>query len=253
MGASPRSLWPREHGAYAQLAAPLLTALVIVMPTLAAVLLALAACLAFLANEPLLVVLGHRGKRMREHDGRRAARRLALLATIAAAAGIAGLVLAPQTLATAAIVAVPAIVTLVLAWRRLEKTVVGEMVAAVALSGAAAPVFVASGGGERAAILIWCAWATGYACTVLAVHRVIARHRAPAAWPDTVTALILAAMTPAVVALLAGGSVIGAASPLVLASLALVVRPPRATYLRTIGVVLVFASVGAGALTYALL
>ena len=71
MGARRRSLWPREHGAYAQLAAPLLTALVIVRPTVAAALLALAACIAFLANEPLLVVLGHRGKRMREQDGRR--------------------------------------------------------------------------------------------------------------------------------------------------------------------------------------
>src|SRR5688572_32010037 len=108
--ARQRSLWPREHGAYAQLAAPLLTALVVVRPTVAAGLLAAAACCAFLANEPLLVVLGHRGKRMREQAGTRAARRLALLASLAAAMGIAGLVLAPHSLAIAALVAVPVVI-----------------------------------------------------------------------------------------------------------------------------------------------
>jgi hypothetical protein len=54
------------------------------VPTLPAVLLAIAAMSAFLANEPLLVVLGHRGRRAREIDGSRAARRLA--ATVGAAA-----------------------------------------------------------------------------------------------------------------------------------------------------------------------
>jgi hypothetical protein len=55
-----RSLWPREHGAYAQLGAPLATAIAMQAPTIGALALASAACLAFLANEPLLVVLGHR-------------------------------------------------------------------------------------------------------------------------------------------------------------------------------------------------
>src|SRR5262249_5958355 len=50
-----RSLWPREHGAYAQLGAPLATALARQVPTVPAALLAAAACCAFLANEPLLV------------------------------------------------------------------------------------------------------------------------------------------------------------------------------------------------------
>jgi hypothetical protein len=245
-----RSLWPREHGAYAQLAAPLLTALVIVRPTVAAGLLAIAACCAFLANEPLLVILGHRGKRLREQAGARATRALVILTAIAAVTGSVGLALAPRAIVVAAIVAVPAAITIALAWRRLERTLVGEAVAAVALSGAAAPVVVAAGGSQRAAILIWAAWAIGYACTVFAVHRVIARHRARASWQDSVLAVVFTAVTTAVIALLARGSVVGAATPLALASLVLVVRPPRATYLRTIGVVLVVASVAAGALTW---
>ncbi|HEY5937251.1 MAG TPA: YwiC-like family protein, partial [Kofleriaceae bacterium] len=90
----PRSLWPREHGAYVQLLVPLLTGLAARVPTIAAVLLAIAACAAFLANEPLLVVLGHRGARMKTRDGDRARARLVLLASIAFACGAGGLALA---------------------------------------------------------------------------------------------------------------------------------------------------------------
>jgi len=246
-----RPLWPREHGAYAQLLAPLATALVLVRPTLASGLLASAACAGFLANEPLLVVLGHRGKRLREQQGRDAARRLAVLATVAGAVGAAGLVLAPNALPVAALVAIPALLTIVLAWRRLERTLAGELGAAVALSGASALVLVASGATQGAALAIWGAWAIGFACTVVAVHRVIARNRAAATWRDTLAIVGLLAVTSASAALLIRGSLLGAATPLALASMILVIRPPRATYLRTIGVALVVASVATGALAFA--
>ncbi len=245
-----RSLWPREHGAYAQLIAPLATALVVVRPTAAAGLFAIAACAAFLANEPLLVMLGQRGKRMREHDGARATRRLVQRGIVAAAAGVAGLVLAPRALSIAAIVAVPAALTIALAWRRLERTLVGEIAAAAALSGAAAPVLVASGTSLCVALAIWGAWSIGYACTVLAVHRVIARHKAKASWRDLVVATVLSAACAIGLVLLARGSLLGASVPLALGSLALVARPPRATYLRTIGIALCVASAGSGVLTW---
>jgi hypothetical protein len=257
-----RSLWPREHGAYAQLLAPLVTALVVVQPTWQAGLIAFAACCAFLANEPLLVVLGHRGKRMRENDGARAKRRLALLVTLAAVAG--GVALAwspPRVLEVAGWIALPALVTIILAWRRAEKSVIGEIVAAIALSGAAALVLVASGARASAAAALWAAWALGYACTVIAVHRVIARHRAPPSMADAVAAVLLAVTSAAAILLLveptlAGLSLlqtVGAAAPLAVASLALVVWPPRATYLRTIGFVLVGASLCTAALAIATL
>lgn len=248
-----RSLWPREHGAYAQLLAPLATALVVVRPTVAAGLLAVAAFCAFLANEPLLVMLGHRGKRLLADAGKRAEKRLTILASLAAVAGIAGLALAPRALTIAAIVAVPAVVTVVLAWRRLERTPIGEAVAAVTLSGAGAPVLVAAGASQRTALMIWAAWAIGYVCTVFAVHRVIARHREHASLHDTIIGLVLGAATIGAITLLGRGSLIGAATPLALASFLLVARPPRASYLRTIGIVLVVASVATGALAWATL
>src|SRR5262249_5726331 len=88
---SKRSLLPREHGAYAQLLVPLATALALRPPSWSSVLFALAACCAFLANEPLLVALGHRGKRACELDGAHAVRRLAITACGAVVAGVAAL------------------------------------------------------------------------------------------------------------------------------------------------------------------
>ena len=245
-----RSLWPREHGAYFQLLVPLVTSLVLVPITPAAGLLAVAACCGFLANEPLLVVLGHRGRRLREQDGSRAARQLALLASLTAVAGTAGLWLAPHALEIAAIVAVPTAITIGLAWRRLERSLAGEILAAITLSGASAAVLVAAGSSAEAALQVWGAWGIGYACTVIAAHRVLARHRKPATWHDTVAALVLAATTMAGVALLARGWLVGASTPLALTSLVVVLRAPSAKYMRTVGFVFAIASVVTGTLAF---
>lgn len=252
--AAGRSLWPREHGAYAQLLAPLATSLILRAPTLAAGLLAAAACCAFLANEPLLVLLGHRGPRMRERHARPAAVRLGLAAAGALAGAAAGLALAPPAVwPIAALAATPALLLIVLAWRRSEHSLVGELAAAVALPGAAAPVAVAASVDPCTARLVWVAWSIGYACTVVAVHRVIARHRKPAAtWADHAIAIAL-------LALVAGGAVLARevrpallALPLALAAAVLVLRPPSARRLRAIGVALVVASLVSGSLAVAL-
>ena len=64
----PRSLLPQEHGAWGQLAMPILSALALGAPSAAALLLTAATVLAFLAHEPWLVVLGHRGMRAKAED-----------------------------------------------------------------------------------------------------------------------------------------------------------------------------------------
>jgi hypothetical protein len=248
----PRSLWPREHGAYAQLGAPLATALALAVPTPAAVVIAVAATCAFFANEPLLVVLGHRGRRLKDEHGRRAAWRLAIAGGAAVAIGATGLALAPRDAVIAAgAVAVPTAALLVLAWRRAEHSLAGELVAAVALSGASAPVAVASGIAERAAIELWAAWAVGYACSVVAVHRVIARHRRPASRVDAFVVAGLAAVLAAVIAAASREPIAAVAVPLAAIATAVSIRPPPATRLRAIGVVLVVASIASGAIALA--
>jgi len=271
MSVARRSLWPREHGAYAQLAAPLATALVLRAPGLPSILLAIAACCAFLANEPLLVVLGHRGPRLRERSGARARRRLAALGIAGAGAAAVGIALAPAAaIAIAGASALPAAGLIALAWTRAERSIGGELLAAVALPGAAAPVAVASGLPWRQAAVLWGAWAIGYACTVAAVHRVIARHRRPAAAIaspggagarsharrcgepiDHALAVATAGVAIAGGALAMTAAMAAAAVPLAGAAAVLLIAPPRATHLRAIGVGLVIASLASGALAIA--
>src|SRR5262245_28487506 len=63
---------PREHGAYGQLLFPLVTALAVGWPTVAAYGLAVAGIALFVAHEPLLVVMGQRGVRAEREQTRRA-------------------------------------------------------------------------------------------------------------------------------------------------------------------------------------
>lgn len=243
-----RALLPREHGAYVQLGIPLVAALVGVGVTPAAMLLAIAACLAFLANEPLLVVLGHRGRRLQASAGVRARHRLIVLGIAAAGCGFAGLALASRdTLAIAAIVAAPAIVLVAFAWARAERTVAGETIAALTLTGAAAPVAVAAGLPWREAVVLWAAWTIGYATTVVAIQRVIARHKRTASWIDGAATAALATVALASIAAWSH-PFSSVAAPIAAISSALVISPPRATRLRAVGFALLGASTIAGAL-----
>ena len=233
----PRSLIPREHGAYAQLGAPLVAALVAFGASLAGGLLALGVCVAFVANESLLVVLGHRGKRVKTEEGARAKRWLAVLVPVGVLSGTAGLALAPQAIGIATLVAIPAFVLVWFAWQRRERTLAGELVAAIALSGASAPVAVASGSSLSAAMLGWLAWSVGYGLTVVVVHRVILRKRRPPNAIDAIAFVTSIALTCGAVAL---GLV--AALPLAACSLGLWIVAPSPSRLRAVGFVLVGAS-----------
>jgi hypothetical protein len=250
---SRRTLLPREHGAYAQLGAPLVAALVMRAPTLAAGWLAAAAIAAFLANEPLLVALGHRGRRARELDGARAWRRLGVLGIVALGAGIAGLALANTGARVAAgAAALPAAALLVLGVRRAQHSLAGEVMAAIALPALAVPVAIASGTAHADAVIVWLAWSLGFAASVVAVHRVIARHRAPAARLDRVLAAALVAVLVAICGVAGVTALALVAAPLLASSAALVVKPPRASHLRAIGVALVVASAASIAVAVAI-
>lgn len=177
---SARFPWPREHGAWAQMAMPLATGLLLgPARTGAAWLFALAAALAFLAHEPGLVLLGTRGRRTRQEGGRRAGRLLALLGGPALLAGGLAFALAPAPARWA--VAAPALLgaaTLGLAHRRLEMTIAGEVVAGAAMASALLPVALSgSAPSTGAALSAAAAWAFSFAIAAVAVEAVLARGR----------------------------------------------------------------------------
>ena len=151
--AKRRSMLPHEHGAWGQLAMPLLTALAIGRPGAASLLLTTAVVLAFVAHEPLLVLLGQRGQRARKEDGPRAGRWLGALAALAAVTGLLGIAVAPAAARLALLL--PAALAALVGWlvsRKLEKTVAGEIAVAAALASAGYAVALAGGATQPAAL-----------------------------------------------------------------------------------------------------
>jgi len=169
---------PHEHGAWGQLLMPLVAAIAIGRPTGAALLLSSAVVLAFVAHEPLLVLLGQRGRRAREEDGVRARRWLAATGALAAAAGLAGIALA-SALARLALLLPAALGAGVaaLVWRRLEKTAGGEIVVASALASAGLAVALAAGAAVEDAVAAALAWVLAFAAATLAVQVILVRVR----------------------------------------------------------------------------
>jgi hypothetical protein len=136
---------PREHGAYGQLLLPLATALAIADVDAAALLTSTAALTAFVAHEPLSVLLGRRGVRARRELHRRAVTWLVISAGIAIAAGLGAVAATPSharwlfawPLAPAAVLA-----GLLVTGR--EKSALGEIASAIAFAAIAIPIYGAS-------------------------------------------------------------------------------------------------------------
>lgn len=203
MNSAPRrSLVPREHGAYGQIAMPLLTGLLLGRPGAAAALLALAALATFLAYEPALVAAGRRGPRARQEDGRRALGRVAALGGAALALGLAGLALAAPAarLATLLPPGLAAAVAFLVA-AGLERTAPGEVLVAIALSSCLLPVALAGGVPASVALAAWLAWCLGFAAAVLAVQVLLSRARPNAPDLGAAAALVTAGMAAGAFAL----------------------------------------------------
>ena len=250
----PRSLAPREHGAYGQLFVPLASALAMGRPTVGALGLAVAGTIVFFAHEPALVLLGRRGERARREAGDRSKRRLVVLGILAAAAGIAAILSAPESALLAA--AVPLALGAFVGWlvtRGEEKTTGGEVVAAAALAGVAVPVAIAGGVAPGAAWGAWAAWTLAFGASTWAVRAVIAHQKARVAAWRRVLPLVVAAATGL------GGAALGvvpwfcaaAAAPMILVALAIAASPPHPRALKRVGWSLVGASVAAAAILVA--
>jgi len=228
-----RSLAPREHGAYAQLAVPLAAAYAGGRPGAAALLFGVAAVMAFLAHEALLILLGLRGRRALAETGPRARRRTLGVIVAGAVAGAAAVWLAP---AAAPMVMVSAVLASLLGgflWRRRERTFAGEVVAAAALASAALPVAVSAGWEGRAALAAFAGWSAGFAAVTFVVWS-IAHKRTPGPLARTV-ALLVPALVVVAASCLLGRQAAATGAPLVLVAAAVTGLRPTARRLRPVG------------------
>jgi hypothetical protein len=246
------ALFPREHGAYGQVAFPLVTALVVAGPSIAAVLLVVAIVAGFLAHEPAAIVLGQRGSRASQGLRVSARRWLSVTLATGSATSVAALTIMDST--TRWSLAVPALPALLLAVAMVngrEKSWYGETAAALAFAGGAVPVTMAAGAPIEVAWTVAIPFALLFTTTTLAVRVVILRVRgggdpgaAAATRRATLTLCVAAAALIGVVTM--GGwlapSLLIATAPGLLTASIVAARPPSPTRLRTLGWSLVTVS-----------
>jgi hypothetical protein len=249
---------PKEHGAYGQLGFPLMTSLAVVGVTPPSLLAAGAAISFFLAHEPLVVLLGHRGHRMRHAELRRAFWLLMGTVMTATALGVLALDATAPAGRWAFAVPIPALAALLyLTSTRREKTSAGESIIAMAFAATAIPVCAAAG---SAAVGVAIALVFGllFVDFTLAVRVIVLRTRGGGN-PRAVGLTRRATFAVAIFAGLLGafavrngwlgwGEAVAIAPGVVFASV-LAAFPPPATRLRRVG----WTLIGVSALTSVLL
>jgi hypothetical protein len=249
---------PREHGAYGQLAFPLLTAYVVAGVTVPTLLVGASAIAAFLAHEPLLVAVGRRGSRARREAGARALGWLAAVGGLAVVAGVAALLLAaPAARPWFLLPLAPALVVGIALALDAEKSAAGELGVALAFSSLAVPVCVAAGATASTGFAVALAFATVFGVATLSVRSVIVAVRGGG---DPRRAAVLRAAAVSVAAVALGALGVAAARgvlpwaaflaplPGVVASVLVPWFSQPARRLRTVGWVLIAACLVASAI-----
>jgi hypothetical protein len=198
-----RAVLPRESGAYAELAFPLLTAFLAGGVTPAGVGFAVAVIAWFLAREPLAVISGARGKRLEAALGGQARWAAPLLGGIGAVAAVAGLAMAPPLARSWAVV--PAVFGGVVApavLRGRPKSLGSELLVACALATVLLPIGLAGSMRSPQALLAAAAWTASFVLATLAVHAIKACHKPDFGQVWTITVTPIAAVLTGVGALL---------------------------------------------------
>lgn len=200
-----RSLLPREHGAYAELAFPLATGLAAGRPGVAAIAFAVSAVALFLAHEPAAVLAGRRGDRLRRELAVAARSRLRWLVAGGLGCAILGFVLATPPARLAALVpAALALALLPALIRGQVKTLGAELLVVAHFSTTLLPVALAGGAGWGFAWAATGVWFVSFTLGTVAVHGIKDTHKRA----STAGGLGLAVPVLAIVA--AGFGVLGA-------------------------------------------
>lgn len=243
---------PKEHGAYGQIAFPVVTALAVVGVSSAGLLCAATIAAGFLAHEPCAVLLGLRGRRAKRQLRGRALAWFGCCLAIGVVTGLAALFTiqpaARWSLAVPLAAAVPLTIATI---RGREKSWYGEVAAALAFAGAAVPISMAAGAAATTAAAVAIPFALLFVASTLAVRVVIVRVRGggdPRAAMATRSAVFVFAVasTAALVVLTAtdflAASLLASSAPGLLIATGIALRPPDASRLRTIGWSLVAVS-----------
>lgn len=231
--AKPAAMKPKEHGAYAILAIPIVTSLLIAGVSVSGACIAMAAFAGFLAHEPLLILWGRRGLRAKRSTPS-AMKRLMLLLFLTLAGGTTALILGSPAVRWALLAcALLAATSFALAIAGKHRTLGGQLWGIVGLSVACLPILLAGGLAATTSLEIWTTWMIGFTATTLAVRSVIAaqkRNSRSIHWAGitalslVVAALAFSAYSLAIVTL-----------PMLAVSWFLLIAPPAAKHLKRVG------------------
>jgi hypothetical protein len=177
--ANEANLLPKEHGAYAELVFPLLTGLALATPSVPALALGSAVIAFFLANEPVAILQGTRGRRLKDQLGRRARKRGLFLIGAGLLFGAAGVLGAGSSVWPVILLpALTGILLIPLVSSRRHKSVVGELLVVTTFSTLILPLSAASGADLARAIPAAAMWWVSFALGTLEVHAIKARAKA---------------------------------------------------------------------------
>jgi hypothetical protein len=249
------SLLPREHGAYGQMAFPIVTSFGVAGVTTPALLIAIGVIAGFLAHEPLLVLLGRRGVRVTRELGRCATVWLVFAVPTAIGTELVALFFVPLSVRWSLFLPlVPAAPFAVAVAVKREKSWQGEVAIALVFSLVAVPICLAADASTGTALAVGIAFAVIFVTGTLAVRVIVLESRRGgnphAARATRVTVLMLTTaagvglVSTAVDGLLSWTTLVAAAPGLGGASW-LTLFPPPPTRLRTVGWALVITSAAA--------
>ena len=231
------SLWPREHGAYAQLGVALASAFAL-SPALRSLGQGVCTAALFLASEPVLVLLGGRGDPPLGVTGR-ARGRLGLLATLAGLSGAEAWIGRPDEIRCLIPVAVLGLGLFGLFLVKRERTPAGEVLAAWTFSAAALPVAIAGGAGVRSAATLSLLLAVIFTLGTALVHGHLIALRQRAWLPRMAAFLLCMALSAGVCGMTERANLPKLAClvtlPMTLAGLAIWLFPPAPWRLRAVG------------------
>lgn len=173
-----RPLAPKEHGAYGQLGFPLLVAMLLGRPTLSGGLLVVASVVAFIAHEPLVLLLGQRGKKALREDSARAKRKLITLAALGCGLGLGALWLGTTAVRFAMLAnCIGVAIALGFVWRGRERSLLGELWVSLTLPLAALPVALANGLPLTKSLALVGSFVIAYAAGIFGVRGIIAEFK----------------------------------------------------------------------------
>ncbi|MEZ6131253.1 MAG: YwiC-like family protein [Planctomycetaceae bacterium] len=230
-------LHPKEHGAYFVLAIPLVVSLFIAGLTPTTLSIAIAAFAAFLAHEPLLIVAGSRGNRVRESTPA-AARTLVVRIAVTVVCGTTAFWLGGQSVRLGLITCIVfSGIQLVVSTKGYSRTLGGQILGIAGLTLPSAVVLLAGGIELAAAVQFWLMWFAGRMATTVSVRSAITHHKSSASLWATRTCDILLAIAFAVcaVGLFRGSAIWFVTLPLLLAASVLRFFSPHPRHLKQVG------------------